>query len=188
MRQQSLFGAFWGFRYWSDKTRWAWSASPWTINRRGGEGWLNEAAFDQSWIRRRNDTVTSFSVWHHGRAPAVATNNFLGKNRSSVEKVILKIRELRWNERGDQRSTCNEEHQHKEHLPPASHSGKDNFFKKTPSHPARTDLGKRTALALGERNMGGENMSPQAIPSVNKAIRATIHIGIINLRGITDHH
>ena len=127
MPQQSLFGTFRRHLHRSDKTRCAWCAGTGPKNRRWSEGGLNETPLDQLRIWRRNEAVPSLTIWHHGRPPAITADNFLGKNRSSIQEVILKIRELRWNERGDQRSTCNEERQHREQLPPAAESGKDNF-------------------------------------------------------------
>ena len=137
MTYRGLFGTFWGSRYRSDKTRCAHSADPRPKNWRRGQRRLSEASFDQLRIRRRNEAVPSLTIRHHGRPPAITADNFLGKDRSAIEKVILKIRELRRNQRGDQGSTCNEERQHRKQLPPVYRSGKDNFLKKRQGHHIR---------------------------------------------------
>jgi hypothetical protein len=130
MNQRGLFCAFRGRCRRSNKAQCALSADPRPINRRGCTGWLNETPINVGLVRGRRDTVTALSIRHHRCAPAVAAYNLFGSDGSSVKKVVLKFGERWLNECGDQGSACNEEREHKEHLPLASHSRKDNFWKK----------------------------------------------------------
>ena len=49
-------------------------------------------------------------------------------------------------------------------------------------------LGQRTPLALQQRNVRGKRLAAHALPGVHKAVAAAVHIGIVDLRRISDQH
>ena len=55
-------------------------------------------------------------------------------------------------------------------------------------HQPRARLGEFGALAAVQRDVGDEGLSFQAVPRVNEAVTAAVHVRIVDLRRIADEH